>query len=232
MASSVVPIRASKVAKPKATTKTASKAAPSVFTLRIELADSVPTIWRQIEIDSRATLEVLHHVLQAAMGWTDSHLHEFEIAGKRYAKPEEDEYGDGPETLDEALFTLKDLLKKGKAFAYIYDFGDGWRHRITLETITPSSRSICDVGSAWIEDGQRACPPEDCGGIWAYKDFLKDYAEEPDGTEALDFRDWAGMDFDPERFDRKAANAAIARMFWNHWIVIGGTDVTPSLVAL
>ena len=192
--SSVVPIRASKVAKPKATSKTASKAAPSVFTLRIELADSVPIIWRQIEIDSRATLEVLHHVLQAAMGWTDSHLHEFEIAGLRYAKPEDDEYGDSPETLDEALFTLKDLLKKGKAFAYIYDFGDGWRHRITLETITPSSRSICDVGNAWIEDGQRACPPEDCGGIWTYQDFLKDYAEDPDGDEALDFRDWVGME--------------------------------------
>ena len=72
--SSVSPIRTSKIAKPNAT----AKAAPSVFTLRVELTESVPPIWRQIEIDSRATLEVLHHVLQAAMGRTDSHLHEFE----------------------------------------------------------------------------------------------------------------------------------------------------------
>ncbi|MBP9904505.1 MAG: plasmid pRiA4b ORF-3 family protein [Rhodoferax sp.] len=228
MANSVVPIRATKVAnpkaKPKSTTKTTPKAVPSVFTLRVELAESVPTIWRKIEIDSRATLEVLHHILQAAMGWTDSHLHEFEIAGKRYAKPEEDEYGDFPDTLDEAQFTLKDLVKKGKTFAYLYDFGDGWRHNITVVTATPSSRSICDVGSAWIEDGQRACPPEDCGGIWTYQEFLNDNDEAPDETEALEFRDWVGLDFDPDRFDRKAANAAIARMFWNHWIVIAGKD--------
>ncbi len=224
MASSLVPIRARKVAKPKATTKTASKAAPSVFTLRIELAESVPTIWRQIEIDSRATLEVLHHVLQAAMGWTDSHLHEFDIAGKRYAKPEDDEYGDLPDTLDEALFTLKDVVKKGKSFTYLYDFGDSWRHNITVLCTTPASESFCDVGSAWIEDGQRACPPEDCGGIWTYQDFLKDSAEDPDSSETLEFRQWAGMDFDPARFDRIAANAAIARLFWNHWIVIAGAE--------
>lgn len=220
MASSVMPIQTGRFAKPR----TSTKAAPSVFTLRVELAESVPTIWRQIEIDSRATLEVLHHVLQAAMGWTDSHLHEFEIACKRYAKPEDDEYGDFPDTLDEALFTLNDLFKKGKTYKYLYDFGDSWTHKITLETITPSSRSICDVGSAWIADGQRACPPEDCGGIWTYQEALKDFAGAPDETEALEFRAWVGMDFDPERFDRKAANAAIARMFWNHWIMIGGTD--------
>jgi hypothetical protein len=222
MASSVVPIPAAKVTKPKATSKAASKAVPNIFTLRVELAESVPSIWRQIEIDSRATLEVLHHVLQAAMGWTDSHLHEFEIAGKRYADPEDDEYGDFPDTLDESLFTLKDLVKKGKTFAYLYDFGDGWRHNITVNATSPAHRSICDVGNAWIEDGQRACPPEDCGGIWSYQDFLKDDADELNGDEALEFREWAGLDFDPERFDRKAANAAIARMFWNHWIVIGG----------
>lgn len=224
MASSVVPISAGKVAKPKATSKRASKSAPSVFTLRVELAESAPTIWRQIEIDSRATLEVLHHVLQAAMGWTDSHLHDFEIAGKRYANPEDDEYGDFPDTLDEAMFKLKDVAKKGTSFSYTYDFGDSWQHNITVVATTPASRSVCDVGSAWIEDGRRACPPEDCGGIWSYHEFLKDNAEAPDATEALEFREWAGMDFDPDRFDRHAANAAIERLFWNHWIVIGGID--------
>ncbi len=220
MASTVVPISANKVAKPRAK----PKAVPSIFTLRVELAKSVPTIWRQIEIDSRVTLEVLHHILQAAMGWTDSHLHDFEISGKRYANPDDDEYGDFPDTLDEALFTLKDVAKKGKSFIYTYDFGDSWRHNITVVTTTPSSRSVCDVGNAWIEDGQRACPPEDCGGIWGYQEFLKDNAEAPDETNAQEFRDWAGMDFDPERFDRKAANAAISRMFWNYWIVIAGIE--------
>ncbi len=222
MASSVVPISTAKVAKPKTASKTVSKAVPSIFTLRVELSASVPTIWRQIQIDSRATLEVLHHVLQAAMGWTDSHLHEFEIAGKHYAKPEYDDYGDFPDTLDESLFMLKDLVKKGKTFSYLYDFGDSWKHNITVNATYPSNRSICDVGNVWIEDGQRACPPEDCGGIWSYQDFLKDDADDPSGDEALEFREWAGLDFDPERFDRKAANATIARMLWNHWIVIGG----------
>lgn len=223
MASSVVPMHANKVAKPKPVAKPKSRATPSVYTLRIELAESEPAIWRQIAIDSRVTLVVLHHVLQAAMGWTDSHLHEFEIDGKRYAKPEDDEYGDFPETLDESLFTLKDVAKKGMIFDYLYDFGDSWRHVITVVKVTPSSRSVTDLGNAWIESGQRACPPEDCGGIWSYQDFLKDSAEDPNGDEILEFRAWDGMDFDPARFDRTAANATIARMLWNGWISIGMT---------
>lgn len=224
MASSVIPIRASKVAKPKVAAKAKREVEPNVFTLRVELVDSVPAIWRQIEIDSRATLEVLHHVLQAAMGWTDSHLHDFEIAGKRYANPDDDEYGDFPDTLDEAEFMLKEVAKKGTSFLYLYDFGDSWHHKITVVETTPATRSVCDVGSAWIEDGARACPPEDCGGIWTYQEFLKDNTQAPDETEAMEFRDWVGLDFDPDRFDRKAANAAIARMFWNHWIVIAGPE--------
>ncbi|MDD2880450.1 MAG: plasmid pRiA4b ORF-3 family protein [Rhodoferax sp.] len=172
----------------------------------------------------RATLDVLHHVLHAAVGWTDSHLHEFEIEGKRYANMEDDEFGDFQNTLDESLFTLKDLFKEGKTYMYMYDFGDGWRHSFTVVAVTPSTKSTCDVGSAWIEDSQRACPPENCGGIWTYQDFLKDITEAPDETEAIEFKEWVGMDFDPGRFDRNAANAAIAHMFWNHWIVIGGTD--------
>lgn len=224
MPSSVVPIRAGKVAKPKLVAKPKSRAAPSVYTLRVELAESVPTIWRQIDIDSRVTLAVLHHVLQAAMGWTDSHLHEFEIDGKRYAKPEDDEYGDFPETLDESLVTLRDVAKKATTFDYLYDFGDSWRHVITVVKVSRSVRSASEPGNAWIEGGQRACPPEDCGGIWGYQDFLKDSAEDPDGDEILEFRAWAGMDLEPDQFDRAAANASIARMFWNGWISIGMTS--------
>jgi hypothetical protein len=221
MASSVVPILASTVAKPKA----ASKGTPSVFTLRVELVDSVPTIWRKIEIDNRVTLEALHHVLQATMGWNDSHLHDFEISGKRYANPDDDEYGDFPDTLDEALFMLKDVAKKGKTFTYTYDFGDNWQHKITVLATTPASKSFSGVANAWIEEGQRACPPEDSGGIWTYQEFLKDNAEAPDDTNALEFKEWAGNDFDPDCFDRRAANAAIARMLWNRWIVIAGSDI-------
>lgn len=202
--------------------KPTSQSAPSVFTLKVELVESEPAIWRRIHIDGRARLDALHHVLQAAMGWSDAHLHEFTIGAKRYAPPsDEDEFLEGIESFDEAKFRINQLLETGTVFEYLYDFGDSWQHRITVESIRPSKQAASDGGRAWIEAGARACPPDDAGGIWSYQESLSAIRDSPDSDEAKEMREWAGLDFDPERFDRKAANAAIERMLWNGWIRIG-----------
>ena len=198
-----------------------SQSSPSHYTLLVALEESNPTIWRRVHIDGRARLDALHHVLQAAMGWSDSHLHEFEIRDQRYGTPDpmyEDE--DRP-VLTEKKFRLNQLLGEGDSCLYSYDFGDNWQHRITVESIEYPDNEHDRSRSAWVEAGARACPPEDVGGIGQYNDFLESLENDPYGEETKQTREWAGLDFDPERFDRQAANNAIDRMLWNGWIKIG-----------
>jgi hypothetical protein len=155
------------------------------------------------------------------MGWSDSHLHKFEIRGKHYGVPDPEFTDPGWEVLDEKKYRLNQLLAEGDTCDYLYDFGDGWLHRITVEAIKDVKPTPSDGGFAWVEAGERACPPDDAGGPGGYQDFLDRLDEDPYGDETKAVQEWAGLDFDPERFDRQAVNATISRMLWNRWIKIG-----------
>lgn len=198
-----------------------SQFSPSRYTILVELKDTSPVIWRRIHIDGRARLDALHHVLQAAMGWTDSHLHAFEIRDKRYGVPDPEFLNDDHPVLPEKKFRLNQVLAAGDKCTYQYDFGDNWIHRITVESVEDLANDNELVRSAWIEEGARACPPEDIGGVGQYQDFLEALENDPYGEETQATQQWAGLDFDPARFDRVAANNAIDRMLWNGWIKIG-----------
>ena len=197
------------------------QASPSVFILKVELVDSEPLIWRRIYVDGRTRLNAFHHILQAAMGWSDAHLHEFTFREKRYAPPDEEDQFQEVETLDESKFRLNQLLQTGDFFEYVYDLGDSWQHGITVESIRDLNISNNFGGEVWVEAGQRACPPEDAGGIWGYQESLATLEDNPYSEEAKLIREWAGLDFDPERFDRQATNATLNRMLLNNWIQIG-----------
>jgi len=58
-----------------------------IYQFRICLKDITPMILRRILIQSNKTLADLHYVIQIVMGWTDYHLNEFIIHGKRYTIP-------------------------------------------------------------------------------------------------------------------------------------------------
>jgi hypothetical protein len=183
------------------------------YRLRVELRGVTPTIWRQVWVEGEMSLLQLHHILQAAMGWSDAHLHEFTIRGVHYATPHPE---DDPTRLpiDERKVRLQDVLDPELKFEYQYDFGDDWAHKIQVE-LTESQAEL--QGAAHVEAGERACPPEDCGGSHGYQQFLDRQREDPHDEEVTSFLDWAGDDFDPDRFDRHAANAALMRMAWNRW---------------
>ena len=198
-----------------------SQSSPTHYTVLVELVDSKPRIWRRIHIDGRARLDAFHHVLQAAMGWSDAHLHEFEIRDKFYGTPDPDFADEDRPVFVEKKFRLNQLLAEGDTALYLYDFGDSWSHRITVESIEDLDERSAQSHLIWVEAGARACPPEDAGGIGQYQDFLEGLENDPYGEETKETIEWAGLDFDPERFDRKAANNAIDRMLWNGWIKIG-----------
>ncbi|MEQ1712829.1 MAG: plasmid pRiA4b ORF-3 family protein, partial [Hyphomicrobium sp.] len=118
---------------------------PNAVEVHVALDDIKPEIWRRLIVPLNTTLAQLHHIMQAAMGWTDSHLHEFDIGGLRYGDQDmlnEDRFEDDAQAFDAGEVRLKDFSRKpGTAFTYIYDFGDNWRHTITLErlvAVTPT----------------------------------------------------------------------------------------------
>lgn len=191
---------------------------PCLITLRIELVGTTPLVWRRITLDCRSSFANLHHVIQAAMGWHDAHLHQFRINNRYIGVP--DPESDAPEwhTEDERKVFLNRVLTDDAVFTYLYDFGDGWEHRLLVDEYDDSDDLRFGDGDAWVDAGERACPPEDCGGVGGFQDFLEKLEDEPYSDESKELREWAGLDYDPARFDRQAANAAIKRLLWNRWL--------------
>ncbi len=169
--------------------------AASVYQLKATILETKPPIWRRVLVDGDTTLARLHDILQAAFGWWNCHLHEFEIEGVRYGTDDGEDWGDPPK--NERRFRLRNVVQAGSSFLYVYDFGDYWRHKVTVEKILPAG-----PGATWPAciGGRRACPPEDCGGPWGYQSFLEAISD-PDHEEHERMLEWVGGTFDPDAFD-------------------------------
>jgi len=168
----------------------------SVYQLKISLLDTAPSIWRRVLVDGASTLDHVHEVIQAAFGWWNYHLHEFQVGEARYGLPDPD--GDWDPPRDERRARLDVVAREGSSFGYTYDFGDNWRHRIVVEEVLPAST---DSTLPACVDGRRACPPEDCGGTGGYRDLLAILSDSshPERDERIE---WLAQSFDPELFDR------------------------------
>ena len=180
----------------------------AVYQLKINLLEVEPPIWRCVLVSPDVTLGDLNYILQAAMGWTNSHLHQFTVCGMRFSDPrlELDEYN--PHVQDEFGVTLAEAMPEvGDTLEFEYDLGDGWEHNVLLEAIVlaePGTKyPICAAGG-------RACPPEDCGGVGGYEEFLAAISD-PDHEEHDDYLTWAGGAFDPEAFDVDKLNKRLIK---------------------
>lgn len=188
------------------------------FTLHVQIEHIEPPIWRRIEVEGTESLRKLHHILQAAFGWEDAHLHSFVVDDMTYSMPHDDEAADQADphaTADDRKVRLHKVLKPGARLCYRYDFGDGWEHTILVEKMETIESE--PWGAAQVVAGARACPPEDVGGPPGYEALLSVLAQEPQSEEAAQYRHWVGPGFDAERFDLRAANATLHRMAANGW---------------
>lgn len=178
----------------------------AVYQLKITLKGSRPPIWRRVLVRDDTTLEQLNYVIQIAMGWTNSHLHDFTIRGERYSEPSPE---DCEPVKDEQRYKLNQLVTGAKfKFVYQYDFGDSWDHEVVVEKVlTPEPGMRYPV----CVTGKRACPPEDVGGVWGYEGFLEAIAD-PNHEEHDSYLEWIGGDFDPEAFDLDMVNALLKQM--------------------
>ncbi|MDQ1305667.1 MAG: hypothetical protein QG671_1499 [Actinomycetota bacterium] len=148
--------------------------------LRVTLREVTPPVVRVLDVPAAATVPELHDLLQVALGWTDSHLHEFQTAdGVRYADPRTGLDDVVDDVRDETTATLRDL---GGEFVYRYDFGDGWEHDV--QVTGPGGPHPGCVG------GEGACPPEDCGGPYGYGEFREAFTD-PGHPDHDQVRAWA-----------------------------------------
>jgi hypothetical protein len=167
-----------------------------------------PAIWRRIQVPEVYTFWEMHVAIQNAMGWTDSHLHQFEVKDlkrggqKIIGIPEALYEGEifGETTIPGWTVDLRDYLsEENLELKYVYDFGDNWEHRIELEHIffgrLKQKYPLCI-------DGERACPPEDCGSIPGYNHLLA-ILSNPSHEDYKSVKIWAGKTFNPESFDPK-----------------------------
>jgi hypothetical protein len=181
-----------------------------VFQLEVTLKESKPPIWRRFQVPGSLTLAALHNVLQIMMGWTDSHLHRFIINGQEFGRPDyEERFEDDAPLRDERRVRLAKFFPVvPAAFLYEYDYGDGWLHVVVVEGIWTARPG---VHYPTCVAGERACPPEDVGGIGGYEELLAVLAD-PEHEEHEAMRMWAGEDYDPEAFDVEAVNQALRHL--------------------
>ena len=170
--------------------------------VHVSLREIDPPVWRLLEVSSRTTLKQLHHILQIAMGWEDSHLHEYIVDGQRYGTP--DPHYDAPgDVVPETRVRLERVLPEpGASILYLYDFGDYWQHDIRLDAALPAEPGVTYPR---LVGGARSCPPEDCGGTRGYADLLEILLD-PEHEDFEQMHTWVGPRFNAEIFSAVAVN--------------------------
>jgi hypothetical protein len=187
-----------------------------IYQLRAVLRGISPLIWRRLLVRSDSTVAQLHEVLQIAFGWDDEHLNRFEIRGREYAVYRD---GGGMIGIDARVVRLCDLkLHRLERFVYEYDFSDSGIYDLRLEATLPFHPRKIYPGCV---AGKCSAPPEDCGGSHAFMANRQHYAgdrerSDEDLEEIMDEFDEeesdSFSDYNPDRFDRRQINRALAKL--------------------
>jgi len=183
--------------------------ARQIAILRIELEDIEPLIWRRVAVPTSINLNVMHDVIQAVIGWLDHHLWEFTANERRYGMfiPNDPDWNARVDNA--AKIKLSALLSKGaKEIGYVYDMGDNWEHRIIVEKV-----KAAESGAHYPQflGGERRCPPEDCGGLPGYYEFLKNIASKQSKKRKAAI-DWYGGPYDPDEIGEQEIVVALHRI--------------------
>lgn len=182
----------------------------SLIRLKVMLDDVEPRVMRRVVVPFRIRLDRLHEVLQAAFGWTNTHLYEFRIRDVGFGIP--DDGFDGP--IDARKATLLSAIEDigARSFKYLYDFGDGWMHTVKIEKTVPV---VADFNDPVLLDVVGRCPPEDVGGPWGYEEFREALANKNHERHDELLEWWDSADYDPTAVDasnlRESVDALAAK---------------------
>lgn len=181
------------------------------YTLRVSLRGVSPAIWRKIECPSNISLRHLSELFIPLMGWEGYHLNQFR-AGYDYFAPHYQRENEmlvmfgRAKNYNQEEYSIADVLKeKSKSIEWEYDFGDSWYHDVRLSSIEEYEDD--EPEEIVFRGGKRACPPENCGGVWGYVELLEILAKRKAGkrldSEEKEHLAWAGFDsnYDPDYLD-------------------------------
>lgn len=173
-----------------------------VYQFKVTIKGVKPPIWRRIQVPENYTFWDLHVAIQDAMGWRDMHLHEYDVkhpeTGEmtRIGIPDED-FDMAGDVRESWNCLIKDYFSpENPRAAYTYDFGDNWQHTVMFEKIL---LRVKDKTYPQCIKGKRACPPEDCGGVWGY-DSIVEKLGDPSGEGQQEIHEWLGCPYDANRF--------------------------------
>jgi hypothetical protein len=183
--------------------------ADEIAVLRIELQGIEPLIWRRVAIRTATSMTNVHRVIQAAMGWLDSHLWEFQANGRKYAMllPDDPDWNERFENAETVSLAM--LLATGvRQMEYVYDMGDYWEHLIIAERLTAP---LPEVRYPQFLGGERRCPPADCGGPFGYSEFLRKISSKQSKTRKAAL-DWHGRPYDPDDISEQKIITGLGRI--------------------
>ena len=183
-----------------------------IIQMRISLQDSNPEIWRVIQVAENTTFFELHHIIQITMGWQNYHLFEFNLEGYRIGEVSEDFRFEGygsDEVIDSKDTKLKEVISGPKDIInYQYDFGDDWEHRLQVQKFLAKDKAV--VYPVCLE-GEMRCPPEDCGGIYSFYEYLA-ILKNKKHPEHKEMVTWFPKKYDPAHFDIDAVNMQLQKL--------------------
>lgn len=182
------------------------KATERVLTLRLHVVGTSPQVWRRLVVKESMWLSRLHDSIQVVFDWFDYQTHAFNLDDQRFGNPLKRE---ALTIEDDRDVTLVDLdLEHHERFTYGYHFGEGWQVEIKLEKIGTAEKGISYPNCI---GGERAGPPEDCGGLEAYHDMIA-CIKEPHTELGREWLEWLGPDYDAEACDLEKINKALKKL--------------------
>ena len=183
------------------------------YTLRIELDGAKPQVWRELEVPSSISLASLAQAILLAMGWDESHLHQFITKGRDYYATSLNEIGSdfSEGSKDGTRYSISHLLKrKGSKVVFEYDYGDSWQHLVELKATAKYADG--EKKAVKLTGGANACPPDDCGGIYRYNHLVQQMEKHPDSRDLHEFYEWMGCKWNPAFFPLEEAASAVNEM--------------------
>ena len=182
----------------------------AIVRLKVTLEDVKPAVMRRLEVPLNLRLDRLHLVLQAAIGWTNSHLWEIRVRDIGWGPPQSGWGLGGDLPLKASKANLLELIEDtgAKTFKYLYDFGDGWEHTVKIERVGDPAPGLAYPR---LIEAQGRCPPEDVGGPWGYAEFLEAIID-PGHERHAELTEWYGATFDPQSIERDVIDSELAKL--------------------